>query len=59
MSKDQRDGSGVCRPLMDEVDVYPIDRQLVLTEGIDPGLSLPPVKILLPVMCQFLQCKGY
>lgn len=40
---------------MYEVDVNSIDKELEVAEGVDLGLRLPPVKFMLPMMCQFLQ----
>ena len=42
---------------MNEMNVNPIDEQLVVVERIDPRFSLSPIKGVLPVCCKLLQVR--
>lgn len=57
MREDEGQGIRVWRALMNEVNVNPIDEQLVVVEGIDPRFSLSPIVSVLPVCCKLLQVR--
>jgi len=53
MGDHQREGVGVRRPLVDEMDVQPVDFVDELIESVERGLTRAPVVFVGPIVGQF------
>ena len=59
MCEDKGNGISVCRSLMDEMYIHPIDQQLVVVIRIDFGLFSAPVVPILPELYKLLQSGAF